>query len=205
MALAMLNDIGADAVVSSINIVRDGDNWVTEAENGTLSAVSTDKIRFTFTANSLPWVVPEEAALGYSITGAGHRMSREKLRVTGLTPGRYELRIDGGTVGVYDYLELSVGVELQANDKTPQYAQAVQVAELNKVRNEKAIRRLRDYWSGLKGNRADLDAGIEKAVEWYERFKERVPELHERARQFEDEIYEINKPKAHKYEILKAE
>ena len=205
MALALLNDIGADPAVSSINIVRDGDKWVTQAENGQLTDVSADKISFTFTANSLPWVVPEDAALGYSITNAGHRMSRERLRVTGLSPGRYKLRIDGETVGVYDYLELSGGIELQANDNTPQYAQSVKVAELNKQRNEKAIRRLRDYWLGLKQNRADLETGTEKAKKWYAQFKKAVPQLHERAREFEDEIYQINKPKPHKYEIIKAE
>ena len=205
MALALLNDIGADPVVSSINIVRDGGQWITQSENGTLADVSTDKISFTFTANSLPWVVPEQAALGYSITGAGHRMSRETLRVTGLSSGEYELRIDGEAVGVYDYLELSGGIELQANDKTPQYAQAMQVAELNKQRNEKTIYRIRDYWLALKEHRADLEAGAEKGVKWYERFKKRVPQLHEKAREFEDEIYQINKPKPHKYEILKAE
>jgi len=205
MALALLKDIGACPLVSSISIVRDGGKWITQAENGTLTDVSADKISFTFTANSLPWVVTGQAALGYSITGAGHRMSRETLRVTGLSPGDYELRIDGEAVGIYDYLELSAGIELQANNRTPQYARAMEVAQLNKLRNEKTIRRIRDYWLGLKQNRADLEAGTEKALKWYERFKKRVPQLHEKAREFEDEIYRVNKPKPHKYEILKAE
>ena len=81
----------------------------------------------------------------------------------------------------------------------------MQVAELNKQRNEKTIYRIRDYWLALKEHRADLEAGAEKGVKWYERFKKRVPQLHEKAREFEDEIYQINKPKPHKYEILKSE
>ena len=81
MALALLEDIGADPVVSVIEIARDGQEWSVEADGGEISDASKDKIAFTFTADSLPWVVPEQARQGFEMTNAGHRMSRETLKV----------------------------------------------------------------------------------------------------------------------------
>jgi len=150
MALALLNDIGADPVVSNIHVDRSGDRWIVEAENGSLSDVEDDRITFTFTANSLPWVVPEAAALGYTIANAGHSMSRETFRVTGLAAGNYKLNIDDQTVGVYGHVELAAGIELQSNSKTPQYRQAMEVAMLNKKRNEEVVHELRDLWLSRK-------------------------------------------------------
>jgi lysophospholipase L1-like esterase len=152
MALALLNGINADPIVSTIEIVRAGDKWSNKTENGKLSNVKTteDKVTFTFAAKSLPWVVPAEAALGYRITDAGSKMSRETLRIVGLKGGDYKLKIDNKTVGTYSHVQFAGGVELQENSKTPQYAQAMKVAVLNKQRNDEAIQQTRDLWSYLK-------------------------------------------------------
>jgi len=106
--------------------------------------VAPESISFTFTANSLPWVVPDEAELGYRITDASHKMSRETIRITGLRPGWHLLRIDGKKVGVYGHSQFAAGLELQGNLRTPQYAQAMKVAILNRERNDRVIRPLRD-------------------------------------------------------------
>jgi hypothetical protein len=37
-------------------------------------------------------------------------------------------------------------VELKENNLTPQYQQALKVAELNKIRNDEAVRPMRDLW-----------------------------------------------------------
>jgi lysophospholipase L1-like esterase len=210
MALALLNDIGADPVVSSIHVDRKGDKWAAEADGGTLSAISTDKISFTFTADSLPWVVPEEAHLGYRIADAGQKMSRETLRVTGLTAGKYYLKIDGRRVGTFDLQQLAAGVELQGNTKTPQYAQALEVAMLNKKRNDEAVRPMRDLWGRLKRYRERREEGEEEpesveSKQWRADFSKRVADLHEKAREFEEQIYKINRPQPHRYEIVSAE
>ncbi len=212
MALALLNDINADPIVSSIEIVKGGDKWSSKAENGKLSNVraTEDKVTFSFTAKSLPWVVPADAAMGYKITDAGSRMSQETLRIVGLKGGDYELNIDGKTVGTYSHVQFAGGVELQGNSKTPQYAQAMEVAMLNKQKNDKAIGPTRDLWCDLKIWRHRL-AGVESEDEeldpqdfdkWYAEFKVETLELQEKAKQFEDKIYRINKPRPHKYEIV---
>jgi lysophospholipase L1-like esterase len=215
MALALLKDIGADPVVSSTHVDRKGDKWVVEADGGTLSNISTDKIRFTFTADSLPWVVPEEAHMGYRIADAGHRMSRETLRVTGLKAGKYHLKIDGKKVATFDHVQLAAGVELQGNTSTPQYAQAMEVATLNEKRNDEAVRPMRTLWLRLKmyrerreeGEGEDEDEELESVEfeEWRAEFPKKVADLHEKAREFEDEIYRINKPQPHKYDIVSVE
>jgi len=221
MALALLTDINADPIVSIIEIVRKHDKWSVKADGGKLSGVSTDidKISFTFAANSLPWVVPKEAALGYKIADAGHKMSRETIRIVGLKGGDYELRIDGKCVGTYSHVQFAGGVQLQENSSTPQYAQAMKVAMLNKQRNDKAVSPMRDLWLYLKFWRNRL-AGVEPEDEddkdelekldpedfdkWFTEFKKDTSELLKKAEQFEDEIYRTNKPQLHKYEIIAA-
>lgn len=221
MALALLTDINADPTVSTIEIVRAGDEWSTKAENGKLSNVmaTADKVTFTFTAKSLPWVVPTEAALGYRITDAGHKMSRETLRIVGLKGGDYKLKIDDKTVGTYSHVQFAAGVQLQENSSTPQYAQAMKVAMLNKQRNDVAVSPMRDLWLHLKFWRHRL-AGFEPEDEddkrefekldpedfdeWYVQFKKNTAGLLEKAEQFEDKIRQINKPRPHKYEVISA-
>jgi len=56
------------------------------------------------------------------------------------------LTIGGAEVGLYDNTELEHHIELQGNSKTPQYQQALVVANLNKQRNEGPINALRDEW-----------------------------------------------------------
>ena len=211
MALALLNDIDAYPVVSDIRVERKRRRWVVQADGGTLSDVKSKRISFVFTADSLPWVVPEEAQLGYRIADAGHRLSRETLRVTGLTPGKYYLKIDGRKVGTFDHKQLAAGVELQGNTKTPQYAQALEVATLNKKRNDEAVRPMRNLWGRLKSYREGREEGEDdepvpaRLEEWRADFPNKVADLHEKARELEDEIYKINKPQPHKYEIVSAE
>jgi lysophospholipase L1-like esterase len=211
MALALLNDIGAYPLVSDIRVDRQRRRWIVEADGGTLSDVKSKRISFVFTADSLPWVVPEEAQLGYRIADAGHRMSREALRVTGLTPGKYLLKIDGKRIGTFDHLQLAAGVELQGNTKTPQYAQALEVATLNKKRNDEAVRPMRNLWGRLKRYRERREEGEgdepvpARLEEWRAEFPDKVAELHKRARELEDEIYRINKPQPRKYDIVSVE
>ncbi|MHC5162576.1 MAG: SGNH/GDSL hydrolase family protein, partial [Planctomycetota bacterium] len=151
MALAFLKDVGAEPVVSAIHIDVQDDEWnLIEAKNGAFEKTDEDTIRFRFTANSLPWVVPEEAAAGFELADAGGLMSQETVRITGLEPGAYDLRIDGKGIGSYSHLQLASGVELQDNELTPQYQQALKVAALNKERNHETIASIRDLWGTRK-------------------------------------------------------
>ena len=209
MAFAILNDMHVNRRVSSITASPGKRQWNVKADNGEVSNVSYQEgnLSFDFLGKSLPWILPPEAALGYELTIAGHKMSVERLKVGVLPPGKYNVKIDGQTIGTWSHLTLAGKIELQANDKTPQYQQALQVGLLNKERNEKAIRPLRNVFRGLRDHYrkgTDKDSPEEFAA-FLEKFKVQVAELEKLAHEYEDKIYAAAQPKQHRYEISPVE
>lgn len=220
MATAIISDMIPRSTVSGLFVRKQPKTgkYAVTAVNGKAGDLQADddKISFTFKANALPWVLPPEAADGYKLTSAGHRYSNEKITVGHLKPGKYELRIDGELAGAFLDSQLAFGVELEGNDKTPQHQQALKVAMLNKDRNDQAMRPLRDLWRSLKAKRRDLqrlEQGPDKAAadakraeleKWLPEFKAGIAEKIALAKQFEDKIYEANKPVARQYELTRV-
>ena len=110
--------------------------------------------------------------------------------------------------------QLGTGVELEGNAKTPQYQQALKVAMLNKDRNERAYKKVRDLYGQLKGKRGaiaklegekapNLDEKKQEFAKWHADMKSQVAALLEEARKLEDEIYTANQPQPHRYEVGK--
>lgn len=221
MAFALLEDTHAARNVCSINAVWRGKKWNVSGPGGkfTDASGSDQQLAFSCRATSLPWIVPEEAQLGYQLAHAGHKLSNERLRVVGLVAGTYELKIDDQVVGQYGYLQLARGIELQGNSKTPQYQQALRVALLNKQRNEDAVHLLRNQWRDLKMQRRKLtrwvaahpddEAGAKKQqaafTEWQEPFRQRVAELLDKIRQYDDQIHAANQPPVRAYVLQRVE
>jgi lysophospholipase L1-like esterase len=211
MAYAILDNMNVSRTVSTIHLYRDEyGEWQENSSGGAVydpQEESANSGRFTFLAESLPWVVPEEAQLGYKLVAAGKNLSREILRINGMQPGRYEVKINDESVGTYSYTELAAGVELQDNPKTPQYQQALQVALLNKERNDKAVRPLRNLWGQMKQKRRS-GLPIQKPDEftqWQKEFRKKVADLQDKAKEYENKIYQINQPKPLEYYIHKVE
>jgi lysophospholipase L1-like esterase len=217
MATAILNDMVAKTPVSSIRVQEKDGKLGATASQGAISEFASEggKITFTFAAESLPWVLPPDASEGFKLTHAAHRYSNEKVIVNALKPGKYDIKIDGQSVGVFTEEQLEAGIELGGNDKTPQYQQALKVATLNKQRNDQAYRPIRDQYGALKGKRRDLkkasdnnDPMLEaKKAEfemWYTTMKAKVADLQAKAKALEDQIYSENQPKPHRYEIVPA-
>lgn len=220
MACAIINDTQFSRQVSSIRItirkngkphpiVRGG-----EIEDVTLAE---DELAFRWKADSLPWVLPEDAQVGVELTKLGARLSRESLHVHGLPPAKYELSIDDTAVGTYWAAALARGIQLQSNAKTPQYQQALAVAELNKQRNEGPVRDLRKEWSMFQGyarSAAQLEknpaveklqaqvAEREKALEGRE---QRITEAERKAKEVEDRIFETNQPRPRSYVLTRVD
>jgi hypothetical protein len=222
MALSFLRDIGANPVVSTIHLDVDKLAWKTiQADNGKLERLDGGLIRFRFISGSLPWVVPEEASPGFKISNAASLMSQEIVRVTGLEPGNYTLWIDGEMIGQYTHLQFSAGLALQKNNKTPQYQQASKIAELNKQRNDEAVRPLRDLWlvrkiAGWIINKPEEvdeeekkkfkeEFGLEDPHKFFATFAEENSILLKKAMDLEKQIYKFNKPVPHIYEIRKGQ
>jgi len=214
MAAAVVNDMVPRSNVAQITIGQDQGQLTSRALHGTIGNLQkTDKgLSFNFAAEALPWVLPPEAAEGVKLTHIGHKFANEKVTVHDLPPGKYQLKIDGQAIGTYTAGQLATGVELEENDKTPQYQQALKVALLNKKRNDEAMRPLRDQWAALKVKRHELDrlkstnaeTLADKQAEfdkWYAGFPGTVEGLVAKAKGFEDQIYQANQPQAHQYEV----
>ncbi len=218
MALALLEDIGATPIVSDIHINVQGRSWnAIEVVGGELIPMAKRELRFAFNAQSLPWVVPDDAQTGYELCDAGSRMSVEQFAVTGLKTGSYELLIDETIIGRYDNLQLAAGIQLQNNPKTPQYQQSLKIAEFNKKRNEEHVGELRDLWlvkkilDHVKNNPDELEPGeweeiqewlgIENVDEFFVEFDAAVQQELEAAADLEAELYGMNNPIEHIYEL----
>lgn len=201
--------------VSSIGIIKRGKKWVAGKNSGITDIQASEdgkEISFTFLAKSLPWVVPGEsssydlkwgksapASLGYEMTNAGHKLSNERIRVTGLQPGIYELSIDGAVIGTFNDVALGSKVELQKYLNTPQSQQALQVAQLNRKRNDEAVRPSRDLWSKIKGIRRKGDTALFETE--YPKLKAQIDELNAKADELQEQIYQIAQPKPRSYRL----
>ena len=218
MAASIISDVMRKGSVFTLNIRPGMDpKKAILAGNGKAENVEImpDKISFTFKANALPWVVPPDAIDGVKLTHAGHRYGQERLTCPGLKPSKYELKIDDQTIGTYTDAQLAFGVELEENEKAPDFQQALKVAMLNKDRNDKAVHPLRDLWLKRKIVRSQLakleqsdnkDAANAKRAEiekWLPEFQAGVAEKIALARKFEDDIYQANQPVARKYELTR--
>ncbi len=212
MASALLSDMAVKSQVSGITIFKKDGQWLATASNAKVNELQGgDTVTFTARANALPWVVPADAAEGYKLTHAGHRMSNEKVTVRNLAPGTYEMRIDGQPVGKWTDGQLASGVELEENTATPQYQQAFKVAELNQRRNKEAYSGIRGEYAKLKGVRNKMNKAVgtpeegaakEEFAAYHAAMKTRVQALLETARALEDEIYKVNQPVPHRYELV---
>jgi lysophospholipase L1-like esterase len=219
MATAIVDNLGLPRQVSNIQLIAGGREPRANARGGELTALDwgENRIEFQWQAESLPWVVPEEAQHGAELTRLGHRLSREALEIHGLAPGRYALSIDGTAVGTYSNVQLARHIELEQNSETPQYRQAMEVAMLNKQRNEGPVRSLRGEWSRFQGfartrrdaeaqpDNAQLQERLAELTSQIEGMEERVAQHVAAAREIEDQIFEINRPPVRTYVIEHVE
>lgn len=219
MAAAMIEDLGFPRVVSAMKFSLQGEKWSTTGESAELSGVEGTAERLAFTAleAALPWVLPEEAQVGVRLTELGEKFGRQTLSVAGLRAGTYILSIDGVEVARASGEEFQAGLALHALVKAPQYQQAAQVAELNKRRNEGPVKALRNEWVNFQmwkfleaqvaKNPADAaeKQRLAEAEKKMPGMEERVKAAEAEARAMEDEIFKINPPRPHRYEVRRAE
>lgn len=220
MAYALLTDLGLPRPLSSVSISRGPkDEAVARATGGkvTQARFTSDGLEFTFAAAALPLVVPEEAQPGAKLVKLGHRLSREALDIHGLPAGQYRLLIDGRPVGTFNAAALERHIELQENSETPQYQQALAVAELNRRRNDEAVRPLRNLWRDKKLltrtqdqlQQQPADEALRKTAAALEEklagFEDQIAALQSKAQALEDRIFEGNKPVPHVYRLVRIE
>lgn len=220
MAAAIVEQLrGERRAVGAIQINRVGETWRTGPRSGVDALEGgPERVAFTHTAAALPWVIapqPEsslakwscsqDGALGYELAKAGHRLSNESLRVVGLAPGNYEIRIDGKPIGkAVSHAVLGAKLELQAIVDTPQYRQALQVAMLNAERNDKAIRPLRDLWRKIRDARRKAAGDATKFETFMAGVRPELQQLTQLANEYEERIYAAARPLPRRYEIVRV-
>ncbi|MCB1228244.1 MAG: hypothetical protein KDK99_20730, partial [Verrucomicrobiales bacterium] len=174
-------------------------------------------VTFAYQSRALPWVLPENASLveqvwelpvgrsrvGFSMTKAGHKLSGDVLKIAGLAPGNYEVILNGQNLGrTWPQVTLGTKIEIQENEASPQYQQALAVAELNRERNDLVIRPLRDVWRKFKALRKK--PGTDAAAE-FAPLKPQIDALIAQSRDYEKRIREIAKPKLRTAEVRRVE
>jgi lysophospholipase L1-like esterase len=208
MAASFLEALHIPAVVCNTQATLTPKGWkVNVGPGGKASDIEGDADHLTFTAQdpALPWILPPETAVGYKLSIAGHHHSSEPFRVVGLSPGKYELKIDGQSIGTFPAPLLAVKIELQNYEKCPQYQQALAVANLDKEKNDKVVHPLRDIYAHLKGKRREKGATPDSITAYIEEIKPKLEELDKSQAEYDQKIYEAAQPKALKYELTKVE
>jgi lysophospholipase L1-like esterase len=219
MTTAIIHDMGLSRQVSDICLALDAEkqHQVT-ATGGKLTDLKrlANGVEFIWQAASLPWVVPNEVQIDAQLHGLDNSMNDETLEIHGLAPGKYTLVIDGQNVGTYDTVQLEHHIELQENAKTPQYQQALAVANLNKQRNEGPVDAMRTEWWNFQDyidakhelkEHPDNVKSKQKLVSSEHLIvgmDARIAKDNADARLLEDRIFQINKPVAHKYSLTKG-
>lgn len=218
MAYTFVSDLGLSKRASTIDLTRDANgNAVAKVTGGKVSDAryNDDGVEFVFQPACLPMAVPVGAEKGAALIPLGHRMSYEALTIHGLPRGSYEMRINDQSAGVFTSNQLESHIELENNARTPQHQQAVRVAELNAQRNEQAVKPLRDLWRAqktLSRTRRELEAApgdvaLTKRITAYERkladFEAQLKTLEDKSREFEDRIYQENKPQVLRFVLVK--
>ncbi|MEM6690174.1 MAG: SGNH/GDSL hydrolase family protein [Planctomycetota bacterium] len=208
MAFEFLSQLGVErSSASSIVItMRQGRPISRQVENLDFD-IETKEMSFTHKASSLPWVVPEDdtsrpmkwglpndARVGYAITKAGHKLSADRLKIVGLPAGQYEVAIDGKPIGQWSHAALGTKIEIQENQKTPQYQQALRIAQLNQKRNDECVRPMRDKWSTIKGLRRRYADKPELLKKNLAKVHAVLAELSSASHRFQQEIYEEAQP-----------
>jgi lysophospholipase L1-like esterase len=118
MAAALLKELGARSQVSSATI--DATGKVVEAKDCQISDVAADggKLAFTRLDERLPFPLPDETRAVVALYPTILELSQYTLKVPGLKPGSYTLKINDTNVAAYTAEELAAGVNL-TNLKAP--------------------------------------------------------------------------------------
>lgn len=209
MAHTMIETFGEPRAVGGVNASITRKDWKLSSRSGTLGESEGNAgqtLAFDLLPSALPWVVGDEAALGYKLSRSGHKLSSESFTLSGFAPGRYDLIMGGQTVGTWDHNALSRHIEIQEDPDSPTHQQAEKVAALNKQRNDEAIRPLRNLYGQRKGKlrAAQTPEGKAAFEAWQPEFQKQQSELEAKAKAFEDQIYQANQPQKLRVELKPA-
>ena len=204
MAYSFLKQTGEAGVILSTGVKLVSGQWQ-PLNAGLVSDIKGNpgrSVSYTVKQKALPWTQFADAPLGAKLVNVGHTCSLESHVVSGLTDGRYDLRINGQFVGTWDERALAVHAEIEEDPDSPTFQQAMKVVALNKKRNDEAVRPMRGLWGKQKGMFSKRETDKAAYDSWQTEFKTKRGELDALAAKYEDEIYRMNKLQPIKVEIV---
>ena len=211
MAASIIEQMGLGGNTWAADVQKTRNGWVVIGENADVSGLkgASASVSFKMQPKSLPWVLPAEARPGYEMYGASEKLSAMVLRVTGLEPGQYAVHINGELVDTLRSHSLATGVNLNDYQNTPMFEQAARVAQLNKQRNERGVKVLRDTW-GRRRNRdrqraAGADTTTDDWREWERSFANGVAQAKAVSEELLPQIKEAATPGGLRFEIIKVQ
>lgn len=207
MAFSFIHDLAPSRKrVSAIHLFKEGEAWHSQAQNAKLENLnaSGDNIEFSVTAKSLPWILPEEAQLGYDLTKAGHKWSQESFRVTGLKAGTYRLSIDEQDIGTFTHRQLGKKIELQNFRQSPQAQQALKVALAIEEKFETAVLPYRQKQARFKGLRRRFGANSPELENYRKKEGPSMQKLLLQQKQLSEKIYKLSTPQKHRYKLERS-
>ncbi len=188
MAYGILKGLGFPVTVSSVLIgVQSSGELKVHARNCTVSGLTQDgdTLRFECVDSALPFF-PDEARPILKWAPILDEMNQYSLKVSGLKPGRYSIRLGGAAVAEYTASELAERVNLaDAALKVGPVAEQVKAVKAaieakNKYHHDRIYRgvvlsqAIVPDWLGLKLSAAEIDARRKAA---FEERMEKMPEL----------------------------
>jgi hypothetical protein len=130
LAAALLRAWNAPATVTLVEIDATAANaHLVRTENTEVTGLLAKELTWTQTDRSLPlplWFGGADVDLAESAGAGLEALDQQILKLTGLSAGRYEILIDGTSVGRFSEAELGQGVNLATRD-TPMLRQALSV------------------------------------------------------------------------------
>ncbi len=197
MAWAILKGLGAPAEVSRAEIAVPA-GTVAAAEHCSVSnvKVSDRGLSFDRLDEALPMPIDSRAQAALNLAPVLQDLSRYELRVTGLAPGNYEVKIDGEAAARLSNDKLAEGVNL-SNLPGPITNQGRKILDLVVHKNDVFFRRWRDVQLFNLPSWADNPASAQgRAAE--------VAKLDREILELERQIDEARKPVVHRFEIEQA-
>lgn len=231
MAYQFLKTTKAQAYISKISLSAGKTKAPQPLLNVAISNVkgSQTGISFTCLENSLPYPFPQGTEPALKLIDFVNDLDHEDLKIRDLHAGKYQLKIDGAMVGTYTANELQAGINMAQNKITPQYQQALKVLHLFEEywKLEAKIRYIKGMEFGRMGAKnndftyADAESYFAKATKAmkdtttanYKNFmgfkkqyltgKVQQAEMDARMLAIHNEVYKVNQPVPHQFEITK--
>ena len=184
----------------------------------TFDAEEKDNFRSEVKPKYLPWVLPatnkpgpapyhypDNPMPGFKKALEGLSLNDEILVVTNLKAGQYDVIMNGEKVlSSVSNSDLAKGIELQFNEKTPTYKQALELATLNEKRNTEGLRPYRNKQGSMKGARRKFADKPDELAKFREKIQPELDKFLKIADDYEKQIHKLAAPKAYKLVVRPA-